>query len=216
MKNNEDEIMLATISGDPSSRAQNLNRLADTEENILAIRAEFIGKPQICHVLASHIVYLRRGIDIAYNSKEFFRLLTKYADVLCDHYDTRWLISICDTIADLGTEAQSARAMLIVNLVQCCNIANTVMHKVVDGRINANLLQSDIKWHTVDGLITADTYQGDMIYNMVQRCNRCIKGDPILRKIWSEIKERLKHQQGLVCNVLLMHHEDPRMRTFFV
>jgi len=216
MKNNEDEIMLATISGDPSSRAQNLNRLADTEENILAIRAEFIGKPQICHVLASHIVYLRRGIDIAYNSKEFFRLLTKYADVLCDHYDTRWLISICDTIADLGTEAQSARAMLIVNLVQCCNIANTVMHKVVDGRINASLLQSDIKWHTVDGLITADTYQGDMIYNMVQRCNRCIKGDPILRKIWSEIKERLKHQQGLVCNVLLMHHEDPRMRTFFV
>ena len=216
MKNNEDEIMLATISGDPSSRAQNLNRLADTEENILAIRAEFIGKPQICHVLASHIVYLRRGIDIAYNSKEFFRLLTKYADVLCDHYDTRWLISICDTIADLGTEAQSARAMLIVNLVQCCNIANTVMHKVVDGRINASLLQSDIKWHTVDGLITADTYQGDMIYNMVQRCNRCIKGDPILRKIWMEIKERLKHQQGLVCNVLLMHHEDPRMRTFFV
>ena len=216
MKMNEDEIMLATISGDPDSRAQNLNRLPDVEENIMAIRAEFIGKPEICHVLARHIVYLRRGIDIPYNSIEFLRLLTKYADVLCDHYDTRWLISICDTIADLGTEAQSARAMLIVNLVQCCNIANTVMHKVVDGRINANLLQSDIKWHTVDGLITADTYQGDMIYNMVQRCNRCIKGDPILRKIWMEIKERLKHQQGLVCNVLLMHHEDPRMRTFFV
>jgi len=213
---NEDEIMLATISGDPNSRAQNLNRLADVEENILAIRAEFIGKPQICHVLAGHIVYLRRGIDIAYNSKEFFRLLTKYADVLCDHYDTRWLISICDTIADLGTEAQSARAMLIVNLVQCCNIANTVMHKVVDGRINASLLQSDLKWHTWDGLITADTYQGDMIYNMVQRCNKCIKGDPVLQNIWAEIKERAKHQQGLVCNVLLMHHEDPRMRTFFV
>ena len=216
MKNNEDEIMLATISGDPSSRAQNLNRLADTEENILAIRAEFIGKPQICHVLASHIVYLRRGIDIAYNSKEFFRLLTKYADVLCDHYDTRWLISICDTIADLGTEAQSARAMLIVNLVQCCNIANTVMHKVVDGRLNAQLLQSDIKWTTWDGLITADTYQGDMIYNMVQRCNKCIKGDPILQKIWSEIKQRAKHEQSLVTNVLLMHHSDPKMRSFFV
>ena len=216
MKNNEDEIMLATISGDPSSRAQNLNRLADTEENILAIRAEFIGKPQICHVLASHIVLLRRGIDIAYNSKEFFRLLTKYADVLCDHYDTRWLISICDTIADLGTEAQSARAMLIVNLVQCCNIANTVIHKVVDGRLNAQLLQSDIKWTTWDGLITADTYQGDMIYNMVQRCNKCIKGDPILQKIWSEIKQRAKHEQSLVTNVLLMHHSDPKMRSFFV
>ena len=216
MKIDEDDIMLVTISGDPDSRAQNLNRLADVEENIMAIRAEFIGKPEICHVLARHIVYLRRGIDIPYNSKEFFRLLVKYINVLCDHYDTRWLISICDTIADLGTEAQSARAMLIVNLVQCCNIANTVIHKVVDGRLNAQLLQSDIKWTTWDGLITADTYQGDMIYNMVQRCNRCIKGDPILRKIWSEIKQRAKHEQKLVNNVLLMHHEDPRMRTFFV
>ena len=216
MKMNEDEIMLATISGDPNSRAQNLNRLPDVEENIMAIRAEFIGKPEICHVLARHIVYLRRGIDIPYNSIEFFRLVTKYADVLCDHYDTRWLISICDTIADLGTEAQSARAMLIVNLVQCCNIANTVMHKAVDGRINAELLQSDIKWRTWDGLITADTYQGDMIYNMVQRCNRCIKGDPVLQQIWLEIKQRAKHEQKLVNNVLLMHHEDPRMRTFFV
>lgn len=216
MKMNEDEIMLATISGDPNSRAQNLNRLADVEENIMAIRAEFIGKPEICHVLARHIVYLRRGIDIPYNSIEFFRLVTRYADVLCEHYDTRWLISICDTIADLGTEAQSARAMLIVNLVQCCNIANTVMHKAVDGRINAELLQSDIKWRTWDGLITADTYQGDMIYNMVQRCNRCIKGDPVLQQIWLEIKQRAKHEQKLVNNVLLMHHEDPRMRTFFV
>ena len=216
MKNNEDEIMLATISGDPNSRAQNLNRLADTEENIMAIRAEFIGKPEICHVLARHIVYLRRGIDIPHNSKQFFRLLTKYADVLCEHYDTRWLISICDTIADLGTETQSARAMLIVNLVQCCNIANTVMHKVVDGRLNADLLQNDIKWHTWDGLITADTYQGDMIYNMVQRCNKCIKGDPVLQQIWSEIKQRASQEQRLVNNVLLMHHQNPKMRTFFV
>ena len=216
MKNNEDEIMLATISGDPNSRAQNLNRLADVEENIMAIRAEFIGKPEICHVLAGHIVYLRRGIDIAYNSIEFFRLLTKYIEVICDHYDTRWLISICDTIADLGTETQSARAMLIVNLVQCCNIANTVMHKVVDGRLKAELLQTDAKWRTWDGLITADTYQGDMIYNMVQRCNKCIKGDPVLQTLWSEIKERAKHEQALINNVLLMHHSDPRMRTFFV
>lgn len=216
MKIDEDEIMLATISGDPNSRAQNLNRLADTEENIMAVRQEFIGKPEICHVLARHIIYLRRGIDIPHNSKQFFRLLTKYADVLCEHYDTRWLISICDTIADLGTETQSARAMLIVNLVQCCNIANTVMHKVVDGRLNADLLQNDIKWHTWDGLITADTYQGDMIYNMVQRCNKCIKGDPVLQQIWSEIKQRASQEQRLVNNVLLMHHQDPRMRTFFV
>lgn len=216
MKIDEDEIMLATISGDPNSRAQNLNRLADTEENIMAVRQEFIGKPEICHVLARHIIYLRRGIDIPHNSKQFFRLLTKYADVLCEHYDTRWLISICDTIADLGTETQSARAMLIVNLVQCCNIANTVMHKVVDGRLNADLLQNDIKWHTWDGLITADTYQGDMIYNMVQRCNKCIKGDPVLQQIWSEIKQRASQEQRLVNNVLLMHHQDPKMRTFFV
>ena len=53
--------LLEIISGiEPKS---NLNRIHDVEKNIDAVKAEFVGKPLVCHELVKHIIYIRREID---------------------------------------------------------------------------------------------------------------------------------------------------------
>lgn len=215
MKQKED-LMMVTISGDPNTRAKNLNRKSDTEENIMAVRAEFIGKPEICHHMARIIIYLRRHIDVENNSIRFFKLLDQYQDVLLAEYDTRWLISICDTIVDYGVPEQSAIAMNIVCMVQACNIANTVVHKVENSNLHIHKLRTDQKHTTFDGLITADTFCGDMHYNMCQRVNRLCRRDPILDKLWQTIKRRAKGNLQIVPEALFSQHTNPDMRGFFV
>ena len=207
---------MVIISGDPDKRAKNLNRKPDLEENIMAVRAEFIGKPEICHHMARIIIYLRRHVDVDVNSRKFFRLLKQYEDVLLKHYDTRWLISICDTIVDYGAPRRSAIAMNIVCMVQACNIANTVAHKVENSTITTGKLMTDQKYTTFDGLITADTYSGDMHYNMCQRVNRLCRRDAILDKLWQTIKRRAKGNLQIVPEALFSQHSDPKMQGFFV
>ena len=90
---------LNIIAGDTQQIARNLNRLDDQEQNISAIRNEFIGKPEVCHTLASHIVRLRRKPKDTEQQKLFTDLLDNYLDVLLEHYDIRWLLSICDTLS---------------------------------------------------------------------------------------------------------------------
>ena len=104
-----------------NSPARNLNRLHNMEENIKAVRAEFIGKPEVCHMLVAEIIKLRRNPGNQTARETFWDLLNIYTDVILEHYDVRWLLSICDTIVDIGSELKSAIAM---NIVQCVNGTN--------------------------------------------------------------------------------------------
>ena len=46
--------LLDLIEGIPPRK--NLNRMADVEKNIEAVKSEFVGKPLICHELVKHIM----------------------------------------------------------------------------------------------------------------------------------------------------------------
>lgn len=191
----------------------NLNRLTDVEENIRAVRGEFVGKPEICHTLVKHIIYLRRNIDVVENKHNFFKLLGKYINVLLEHYDVRWLLSICDTIVDHGDDLSSSIAMNIVNIINNINITNTILHTCKDP--NMIIQRSDIKYPTWGGMITCDVVTGDTIHNMMIRNDNIMSKDPILYKIWCEIKNRGRTEQNISVNHICQAHFNPEWRTYF-
>lgn len=210
MNNKQDPLLDIITDVEPVA---NLNRLADVDDNIRAVRSEFAGKPEICHTLVKHIIYLRRNIDVVENSITFFRLLEKYIDVLLLHYDVRWLISICDTYVDHGDEYSSAVAMNIVNIVNGTNIQSTLLYQCADATLH--IKQTDAKYPTWGGMITCDVYTGDTIHNMMVRNDKIIKGHYILNKIWCEIKRRGRDEYAIPVNHICKAHMHGDKRTYF-
>jgi len=193
--------------------SRNLNRLTDVEQNIQAVRGEFVGKPEICHTLVKHIIYLRRGIDVNQNSIEFFRLLGEYIDVILKHYDVRWLLSICDTYVDHGDEQSSAIAMNIVNIINNINITHTILHLCKDATMQIQM--TDAKYPTWGGMITCDVITGDTIHNMMTRNDKIMSGHYLLYKIWCEIKNRGRTEQNIPVNHICQAHFNADWRTYF-
>ena len=75
--------LLELIEGIPPRK--NLNRMANVEQNIHAVKSEFVGKPLICHELVKHIIYIRREINLEENIKKFYEYLEQYMDELKEH-----------------------------------------------------------------------------------------------------------------------------------
>jgi len=207
--------MLEIIPGDVDSRKTNLNRLSDIEQNIQAVRAEFIGMPEVCHRLVSHIIHLRRDPSSVLHQVEFYRLLTMYQSTLLEHMNVRWLLSICDTIVDIGSPHQSAVAMNIVQCINRCNLDATIMVNCVDGRLYRNKLTQEIKALTRGGRMTADVPTGDMLHNMMMRLETVVETDDTLYSIWKRIKELSRNQPGIILEYIAGSSRFKHQQDFF-
>jgi hypothetical protein len=207
--------LLIPIIGDSKQIARNLNRIADTDDNIRAVRNEFIGKPAVCYQLVTHIIYLRRNIDIEHNTTQFYDLLERYKHVLLRDLDIRWLLSICDTIVDTADVTRSAIAMNIVQCINRCNIDRSILANAIHGDLDLNKLQHEIKVPSWGGMITVDVPNGDMIHNMMTRLDTVVANDPLLNSIWCEIKDRSRGDNAIVLTHICRASNNPQHREFF-
>lgn len=204
--------LLEIIDGKP---AKNLNRLQDAEQNIQAVKSEFVGKPVVCHELIKTIIYLRRGIDTEANTKRFFDVWETYHETLLRELDVRWLLSVVDTVIDIGDDLEAAVAMNISQCINQCNIHTSLLINCVDGRLDASKLQREMKAPTWDGMITVDVPTGDMIHNMMNRMDVIIGREPWLNDIWTEIKNRLRTQENLPMNIITRFSRFEHQREYF-
>lgn len=195
--------------------AKNLNRIQDMQKNIEAVRAEFIGKPEVCHMLVAEIIKLRRNPGNQTARETFWELLNNYTDVILENYDVRWMLSICDTVVDIGDKLQSAIAMNLVQCVNGTNIHHSILVNAVDGNIDANKLRHELKVPTWGGMITADIPNGDMIHNMMNRLDAVIEQDELLNKIWITIKDRGRNESNLVMNHFCNASNFEHQRKYF-
>jgi len=204
--------LLEIITGNP---AKNLNRLQDAEQNIQAVKAEFVGKPLVCHELIKTIIYLRRKIDMVNNTPRFFDLWENYHETLLKELDTRWLLSVVDTVIDIGDDLEAAVAMNISQCINQCNIHTSLLINCVDGRLDGGKLQREMKAPTWDGMITVDVPTGDMVHNMMNRMDEIISREPWLNDIWVEIKNRLRTQENLPMNIICKFSRFEHQREYF-
>ena len=208
--------LLNIIEGNPQHVARNLNRNSNIQENVKRVRAEFIGKPEICHAIVENIIYLRRDPENVKHRALFWERLHKYESILLKEMDIRWLLSICDTIVDVGNHVQSAIAMNIVQCINRCNLDSTLLANVVDGRLDSAKLGQERKMQTWGGMITADIPSGDMIYNMQRRLDTVVSRDPQLERIWCRIKSQSRNSPAIVMNHLCRASRFEHQRHFFL
>src|SRR6185369_16066780 len=75
--------------------------------------AAFPPPPPLFDIIFPLIVNLRRGIEVEDSMVIFRHAVEGYIDEVCRQFDTRWLVSICDSYVDFGAPIERRNAFLI-------------------------------------------------------------------------------------------------------
>ena len=100
-----------------------VGRRRHLDDQLELIRSEFGGESQLSYELAKTIVLIRRETDLAENVEHLFEILNYDIQFLCESLSTRWLVSVCDTIADHGNQQERSAAMCISTFVNLVKLA---------------------------------------------------------------------------------------------
>lgn len=160
------------IQAGPASPA--IGRKKDFSQHIEMIRQELSGHSMISLYHAWLIVGIRRRIDIVPRVRQFFELWRGEREFLLQGLNARWLVSACDTIADVSLDPAERSAGLAASL-----LANTVKLYETE-RLLAGSRESCVGEHHIgrrpqalfDGMTTFAVGAGDMIENLIERCAR--------------------------------------------
>lgn len=163
------------------------------DEHIRKTQRQVAGKPRVCAEVIAAIIHIRRN-NMRYNNYHAFdRYCNEYTEVLSEHLDTRWMVSVFDTYADMGESPRRELALMLSVFVN--------MNKVLDTVMGDNKIQKPAYGPLYDGLTTYTVQTGDMIKNLVKRIDRSVQSDPVLSLFWATIKERMRQNDSTLAQL---------------
>jgi hypothetical protein len=137
---------------------------------------------------------------------------------IINSFNTRWLVSITDTYADVGrTPVERSNAILISTVVNHIKLMDTYKNIVVNPALKPDAATTASKdaW---DGIRTFALKHGDMVENLYTRIDRVQEHTPILYKIWKEVLYRIENTNNTFSDMQKLHPRgmnkiQPRRRT---
>lgn len=180
-----DPLLTRKPKGEPKISYQRQN---DIEKHIAQISLEMPGCTLAALEIVKHIVLIRRQQDVQHHYQQMLSLLEKYAPVMLRDFTSRWLVSICDTIADLGTPQQSANAMIVVTWINTIKMCQTMWHRLENQTYQKDNIPNAELW---DGITTYNIAHGDTWHNLNKRNRRVLGQTPLLLSIYTVLQERL-------------------------
>lgn len=143
-------------------------RWPDLARHFADLRPEFSGRSEAAWLLARCIVLLRRDISNDHAAGLFRRLIAEQAEALTGQLTLRWLIAVCDTVADLPGAGLADRAIAMIgstaaNLVKLSETERRLYHAP---RPWPPKRRFAVGHEMFDGLKAFSPTQGDMIDNL--------------------------------------------------
>ena len=209
-----EQLKQQTISGD--SIEYTYGSAKDLQQHLNALRAEFVGSPELAHYHASLIVLLRRDVDVATNYQRLKQLWLAERDFLLGCLNTRWLICACDSMVDHDDDpllqALLMNAVMLINTLKLQETeAILCQHDYTeDPKMRDQLQQQRVA--LFDGTSAFAVGTDDTLRNMRWRLEKICRLHP-LGQIVLEIFDRL--QQASNPNVYLrfkQRHQRERTR----
>lgn len=153
---------------------------------------EFVGRSHLAHLLACCIVVIRKTNGNADALRLFHRIIDEYTGEICAGLNTRWLVSVCDTLADHGKNpAQRGLGLsgaLLANTVKLAETERRLFHPKRPWPPNYRTGNGGVLF---DGVIAFWLERGDMVENLLKRIEHVSKDDPVAGAFVSELMHRM-------------------------
>ncbi|MEP0071338.1 MAG: hypothetical protein ABJE79_01445 [Marinomonas sp.] len=141
-----------------------------------------------------NIVKIRRGIDKSTSYDDLISCLESNFDYL-GNINTRWLVSILDTIADCDKTERASKSLTLSVFINMFKVVETKRKLAWFGGFSFFKLSFQKKdvvcW---DGMTYYRVLSGDLLVNMIDRIEREVQGDVLLHEIWSDLLKELKYK----------------------
>jgi hypothetical protein len=172
-----------------------------------------IGKPMCVYKIKKMIVIMRRSHRIS--GLEFCDYLEKYQEPVLSNLNQRWLISVCDTIADRSTDDKQRQinGTWISVLFKNTLIHDSFFHHVTDWEYNRNnivqkLPVTEYENGTVrfantlpipglPGAYSVVNVGSDIVPNMNKRINTILESDPLMQKIYNTLLNQYENSDSI-------------------
>ena len=151
---------------------------------------------------------LRRGIDTERNLELFNELLRSRTKEICEELNTRWLASICDTIADFGNDIERRNAMLISLLVNMEKVAQSFLHWKANYKdpFEIPAQHEHRKVPLWDGMTSFHVVIGDVTNRLFGRLESLLEATPVLYAIYETVLQRIRAEPTIL-GTLNKHHK---------
>jgi hypothetical protein len=169
-----------------------------------------IGKPKAVVKIMEMIITSRRMNDAEKHEykDEFERFYLDYEDVLLEHLNLRWLLSIVDTLIDLYPNSTTRSNLLTVSNVHKFTLVSDSLYHIVTGAKHTQeniidfipeeqkLMQDPKHYGTkniklYEDTTTANLFAHDILTNAITRTYRVIQNDQISFGLWKACMKRL-------------------------
>lgn len=177
-------------------------RRAELGDQLEMLADGFVGECALVWLHAALNVALRRGLQSERNARRLLALWQGHGDLLLELLDARWLISACDSFADVHPDpdqaALAASASFLVNTVKLYETER----QGAPGAPPAPPFPEAVSFRELfDGLTTFLPERGDMVANLVARLDaataRALRRPgpfPVVPAILRELVNRLLGQ----------------------
>lgn len=166
------------------------------DAHLANLRREFSRQPELLFHHAKLIVLMRREHQVDATYAHFKELWEREAEFLCENLNIRWLISACDTFADLdGNEAirnAALTASVLVNTVKIYESERFVtdVRNVSPNAAKVDRLQTELV-PLFEGMSCFTVGTDDTLRNMRWRLENLFKARPvglILKTIYDRLQ----------------------------
>ncbi len=187
-------------------------RRPNLRKHFLMLQPEFAGKSRLAHLLACSIVTIRRS-EGAHGLALFFRIWETHGPEMGQQLTARWLVAVCDTLADHG-RAPEQRAIGLCGslLLNSVKLFETERRDYYPKRPWPPRKRFARDSHLFDGLWAYWTKGGDLIDNMRDRVAAIAELDAIAGPFMVEVFRRVEANDTSYCRLARLAGDDPRPR----
>lgn len=156
----------------------------------------------LCARLKSRIIHLRRNKwEAGVSLKAFDPEVRRHLPFIIKYFDMRWMLSIVETYADLGTDRERASAMIVSTMICWERFAHTALQGCGDTPKQGRppLLGDGLPKF---GLM----HKADTHINLVKRTRRVLKSTPVIYALYVEIMRRMLSKYPFILSDLNEHH----------
>ena len=170
-----------------------------------------IGKPKaVVKVMEMIITSRRMNAESKHEyMQEFERFYLEYADILLEHLNLRWLLSVVDTLIDVYSERNYVRSnLLMISNVHKFTLVSDSLYHIVTGAEHTQeniidfipeeqkLMKNPEHYGTkniklYEDTTTANLFAHDILTNTITRTYRVIQDEEISFGLWKACMKRL-------------------------